>query len=162
MPVPTQIKTPHFMPLFNYIKDIQRNCFRNGCDIIWWPTFPLPRRSIWWAAAKKVFGLGCKFCVQIQQHYLPLNTLRSWQDGCRFPDDIFKCILFNENVPILIKISLKFVLKVEINNIPALVQIMAWRQPGDKPLSGLVMLSLLTHVCVTVPQWVNVVCAWVN
>ena len=31
-----------------------------------------------------------------------------------------------------IKISLKFVPKVPINNIPALVQIMAWRRPGDK------------------------------
>ena len=33
------------------------------------------------------------------------------------------------------KISLKFVPKVRINNIPALDQIMAWRRPGDKPLS---------------------------
>ena len=32
-------------------------------------------------------------------------------------------------------ISLKFVPKGPINNIPALVQIMAWRQTGDKPLS---------------------------
>ena len=30
---------------------------------------------------------------------------------------------------------MKFVSKVPINNIPALVQIMAWRRPGDKPLS---------------------------
>ena len=34
-----------------------------------------------------------------------------------------------------IKISLKFVPRGPINNIPALVQIMAWRQSGDKPLS---------------------------
>ena len=40
-----------------------------------------------------------------------------------------------------------------INNIPALVQIMACRRPGDKPLSGLMMVSLLTHICVTRPQW---------
>ena len=84
-----------------------------------------------------------------------LNTLRPRQDGRRFPDDIFKCIFFNENVTISIKISLKFVLKARINNIPALVQIMAWRRPGDKPLSGPVMVSLLTQICVTRPQWVN-------
>ena len=41
-----------------------------------------------------------------------------------------------------------------INNIPALVQIMAWRRPGDKPLSEPMMVSLLTHICVTRPQWV--------
>ena len=38
-----------------------------------------------------------------------------------FPDDIFKCIFLNENVWIVIKISLKFVLKGPMNNIPALV-----------------------------------------
>ena len=44
------------------------------------------------------------------------------------------CIFFNKNVWISIEISLKFVPKSPINNIPALVQIMAWRRPGDKPL----------------------------
>ena len=59
----------------------------------------------------------------------------------------WKCIWIS------IKISLMFVPKV--NNIPALVQIMAWRRPGDKPLSESIMVSLLTHICVTRPQWVN-------
>ena len=45
--------------------------------------------------------------------------------------------------------------KGPINNIPALAQMMAWRQPGDKPLSKLMMVSLMTHICVTRPQWVN-------
>ena len=36
--------------------------------------------------------------------------------------------------------------KGPINNIPTLVQIMAWRQPGDKPLSEPMMASLLTHI----------------
>ena len=31
-----------------------------------------------------------------------LNTLRPRQDGCRLPDDIFKCIFFDENVLIVI------------------------------------------------------------
>ena len=42
-----------------------------------------------------------------------------------------------------------------IDNIPALIQIMAWRLPGDKPLSESEMVSLLTHICVTRPQWVK-------
>ena len=37
-----------------------------------------------------------------------------------------------------------------------LVQIMAWRRPGDKPLSEPMMFNLLTHICVTRPQWVNI------
>ena len=67
---------------------------------------------------------------------------------------ILKWIFFNENVWISIEISLKFVPKGPINNIPALVQIMAWRRLGDKPLSELMVVSLLTHICVTRPQWV--------
>ena len=59
------------------------------------------------------------------------------------------------SIAISIKFSLKFVPKDPMNNIPALVQIMAWRRPGDKPLSGPVMVSLLTHICVTRPQWVK-------
>ena len=72
-----------------------------------------------------------------------------------FPDDIFKWIFLDENLWILLRISLKFVPKVQIYNISALVQIMAWRRPGDKPLSEPMMVSLLTHICVTRPQWVN-------
>ena len=87
-----------------------------------------------------------------QTIYNVFNTLRRRQNGRHFPDDIFKCIFLNENVSIAIKISLKFVAKDPINHIPALVQIMAWRRPGDKPLSEPTMISLPTHICVTRPQ----------
>ena len=83
------------------------------------------------------------------------NTLRPRQQGRHFPDDIFKCIFLNENVWTSIQISLKFVPKGPIDNIPALVQIMAWRRPGGKPLSEPMLIILLTHICVTRPQWVN-------
>ena len=63
-----------------------------------------------------------------------LNALRPRQNGHHFAD-ICKCILLNENVWITINLSLKFVLERQISNIPLLVQIMAWRQLGDKPLS---------------------------
>ena len=84
-----------------------------------------------------------------------VNTLRPRQNGRHFADDIFKCIFLNENIWIPIKISLKFVPKGPINNIPALVQIMAWPCLGDKPLSEPMMISLTTHICVTRPQWVK-------
>ena len=64
-----------------------------------------------------------------------LNSLRPRRDRRHFADDIFKCVFLNENEWISLRISLKFVPKVRINNIPSLVQIMAWRRPGDKPLS---------------------------
>ena len=84
------------------------------------------------------------------------NTSRPRQNGCRFPDNIFKCIFINENVSISIKISLKFVPNGLIESSSTLVYIMAWRRPGDKPLSEPMMVSLLTHICVPRPQWVNI------
>ena len=70
-------------------------------------------------------------------------------------DDIFKCFFLNENVWISIEVSLKFVPKGPLNNIPALDQIMAWRRPGDKPLSEPMVVRFPTLICVTRPQWVN-------
>ena len=32
---------------------------------------------------------------------------------------------------------------------------MAWHRLGDKPLSEPMMVSLMTHICVTRPQWVK-------
>ena len=115
---------------------------------------------------------SCCMCMLLKKirtpeiHYFPrimhkvlillcLNTLRLWQNGRHFPDDIFKWIFCNENVKILIKISLKFVIKGAINNIPAMVQIMACHLLGDKPLSEPMMARLPTHICITRPQWVN-------
>ena len=54
-------------------------------------------------------------------------------------------MFFNENIWILIIISLKFVPKGPIGNKSPLVQVMAWRRPGDKPLSDPKM-ALFTDV----------------
>ena len=57
---------------------------------------------------------------------VPLNTLRSRQNGCHFADDIFKWKIFwSENYFILIKISLKFGPNGSADNKSALVQTMA-------------------------------------
>ena len=53
--------------------------------------------------------------------------------------------------------SLKFVSRDPINNTLALVQIMAWRQPGDKPFFEPLMFSTLTHICVIKPQRVKLI-----
>ena len=98
-----------------------------------------------------------------------------------FPDDIFKWILLKENVSISMKIPLKFVPKGPIHNIPGLVKLL-WLTMFDmskiktksflspvkaqKFLRCLInivtsqrsdkqMVSLLAHICVTRPQWVN-------
>ena len=74
--------------------------------------------------------------------------IESEKNGRNFPGDFFKRIF-------LIEISLEFVPRYPINNIPSLFQTMARRRPGAQPLSEPMMVILLTHVCITWPQWVN-------
>ena len=93
-------------------------------------------------------NIVCRNIFQIRS-----NTLRPRQNGRHFADDIFTCIFFNKKCCILFKFSLKYVRKGPIDNNPALVQIMVWRRPGDKPLSEPMMVRLTTHICVTRPQW---------
>ena len=86
---------------------------------------------------------------------LLLNSPAPGQNGHHFADNIFNHIFLNENSRIFIQISLKFVPTGPIDNKSALLQVMAWRRPGDKPLSETMMVRLLMHICVTRPQWVN-------
>ena len=74
-----------------------------------------------------------------------LNTLRPRQNGRRFADDTFKRIFLNENAWISLRISQKFVPKVQINDISALVKIMDWCRPGNKPLSE--SWLVYWHIC---------------
>ena len=56
-------------------------------------------------------------------------------------DDNFKCIFLNKDDRIPIQISLKFVPRSPIDNKQALVQVMAWRLTGDKPLPELMLIQ---------------------
>ena len=108
---------------------------------------------IWWMATPACAWVGLQLLLNFRFLF---NTLRPRQNGCQV-FDIFKCIFWNENVWFSIEISLKFVSKFPIHNIPTLAQIMAWHRPGGKPLSEpmKVRLLVLTHICLTRPQWVN-------
>ena len=155
---------------FAVISDVYRSfipnktTFTKCCLTQWISKIMIPIYRVWLHGLYGLHGPCC--CPGHQQPWYllcwagiiwspPINILRPRQNGRHFPDDIFKCIFVNENVWILVKISLKFVPKGPINNIPALVQIMAWHRPGDKPLYEPRMGSLLTPICVTRPQWVN-------
>ena len=106
---------------------------------------------IWRTCGSKCRGEGggifptlCVECCLVSQGSMDLNTLRSRQNGHHFQDNIFKYIFLNKNPCILITISLKFASLGPISNIPSSVQIMTWRQSGDKPLSG-TMMALFTN-----------------
>ena len=106
---------------------------RNGIHFIWAQcvnTSLVPPCVICWSC-------GCDVCKLI------FNTLRLRQYSRHFADDVFICIFLDENVWILLKISLKFVPKGPIY------------RPGYKPLSEPMMVSLLTNICIPRPQWVK-------
>ena len=139
--------------VFRYVKFTNQECF---------PMSQIDDKSVWLVAWRRTDS------KPLPQPVLPkfyatvwcyqgkwVNTLRPRQNGRHFSDDIFEYIFLNENVWISLKISLKFIPTFRNNNIPALIQIMVWRRPGDKPISEPMMVSLLTHICVTQPQWVN-------
>ena len=96
------------------------------------------RHLIWNNIRVRFLCSGCSY----------FTPMRPRQNDHHFADDIFKCTFLYETIWISIKISLTTVPNGPINNIPTLVQIMAWRRSGDKPLSEPVMESLLTHKCI--------------
>ena len=133
---------------FIWICESSQSTQRNG---YWWLRCYLSIVRVRWSEVN--YDNECYMDAFI--NLFSVNTLRPRQDARHFPDDIFKCIFLNENVWTSIAISLKFVSKGPIHDIPALVQIMAWRRSGDKPLSEPMMVRLPTHICVTRHQWVK-------
>ena len=125
----------------------------------WWITNVLPTSS---GSSLKKGVVGSRYELRVDGaestssiKFMLVNTLRQWQNGCQFPDDIFKCIFLIKNIWISIKISLKFIPKGPIDNIPALIQIMAWHQPGDQPYQNHWWYRLVMHICISRPQCVN-------
>ena len=107
----------------------------------------------WWVMCNRWRRISAAGCYSVQTHlmlstlwWISVKTLRPRQDGRLFPDDIFESIFLNESVQILIEISLTCVPKAPINNIRALVQIMAWHHPGNKPLSEPILILNIFHM----------------
>ena len=100
-----------------------------------------------------MFAFGVKLLSELLLAHCQVDRhehtshIKAEKNGRCFADDIFECISLKENVWILIKISLKFVPKVAINNIPSLVQITHYL--------NLWWPSLLPHICFTQPQWLK-------
>ena len=83
---------------------------------VWWIT--QSKRYMYWGITTDV-GWPCyNMSTFLQNH---LNSFPPGQNGRYFTDNIFRCIFVNEKFCILIKISLNFVPKGQMNNNPALV-----------------------------------------
>ena len=86
-----------------------------------------------------------------------INTLRSKQNVRHFTRRHFRIHFLDWMQDVIKNVLHKFVPKGATDNIPALFQSMALCWPSDKPLSEPMMVSLLTHICATLSQWVNLV-----
>ena len=83
-----------------------------------------------------------------------VEILRLWLNCA---DEIFKCISLKDNQDNYILIPQKIVHNGSVSNKTALLGIVTWRRISNNLLiSEPMMLSLLTHICVTRPRWVNV------
>ena len=76
------------------------------------------------------------------------------QNGRHIADDLFKRIFWDQNIWFSNKISLKYFPWGVMNNMAALVHIMAWRPPGDIHYLNLCWLNSSTHICGTRGRWV--------
>ena len=74
-------------------------------------------------------------------------------------DDIFKCILLNEDDRIPIQIILKCVPRSPMDNKSALIQVTAWRRTGDKSLPE-PMLTQFIDTCMEEGGWINKRVCW--
>ena len=93
-------------------------------------------------------------------NYYPLFRVRSWNNGVHcvyfyiLMAAVFQTIFsiafsWMKMCKFRVRFHLSLFLICLIDNIQTLVQIMAWRRTDDNPM----MVSLLTHICVTLPQW---------
>ena len=73
--------------------------------------FVIHRWLIWCRKTSDIVSKCVHICCKFR---CSVNTLRPRQNGRHFADDTFKCIFLKENVRISIKISLKFVLRVQL------------------------------------------------
>ena len=157
-----------YIPLIFYYAIIHP-CPKHGVFFCWWK-WPhallawltwyhnLTQTSSWW----RVWGETLKNAdinngTEAGCRHIHAETCRNihaetkWPLFCRWPVPIH---FLYENVWISNIMSLKCAPKGPTDNIPALVQKMAWRRPGDKPLTEPMMVRLPTHICVTGPQLV--------
>ena len=92
-----------------------------------------------------------------------VNTIKPRQNGWHFAEDISKYNFLNENCWISKDISLKYVPRGLVNNMSALVQVMAWCTAGNKPLPEPMMTQIqdkyMHHL---LPMHKHSQCRWVG
>ena len=97
---------------------------------------------------------GCPSHNMIFQDFF--NTLRHWDKMDTISQMTFSnAFSWKKMFEYRLKFQWSLFLRVQLTISQALVQIMAWRRPGDKPLSEPMMARLPMHICFTRPQWIK-------
>ena len=100
-------------------------------------------KELWYLTRVIIPGLITLFSMEEEvSSSFNTNSSPPWQNGRHCADDVFKCIFMNEKFCILNRHSPKFVLKGLIKKKSVLVQVMAWRRVGDKPLTESKLIEL--------------------
>ena len=143
------IKWKHFPHYWPFVRGIHRSPVYSPHKGQWCGAFMFPLTCDCinsWVNNREAGDLR-RYCAHYDVMDLNIATETKWPP---FRRRHFNVHFFNENAWIFIKMSMKFLPMCSINNIPTLVQIMAWRRQGDKPLSETITVSLLTHIYVSV------------
>ena len=117
--------------------------------------------GLWEYKRTEISWCVCKFCLTYILVLAILITVFDliWsppgQNGWHFTGNIFRCIFMNEKFCILIPNSLKFVPKCPIDNMSALVQVMAWHQIGNKPLPEPMLIQFTDAYMRHLGRWVK-------
>ena len=108
----------HYSPRAHFISIYQHSIFHHWQNPYWNRYFlamSLPENQ----------GVAYIMCFSIGKH---IKDGTKWQ---YLTDNIFNCIFINENVFIVIEISMTFIPKCPIGNKSTWEQVMAWHQTGD-------------------------------
>ena len=115
-----------------------------------------PTDAFWIPMQYKMFtSIGIpiiKMSWPSDRYQLHIHTLFKLSDNIHVPYSIYNILQFMSPF----SYAFSWIKKKNRLRFPALFQIIAWRQSGDKPLSESMVISLLTLICVTRPHWVNI------
>ena len=123
----------------------------------------VPCNETWLCNTKRSFKnsyhLPDPFCSLVCGFQI-FNTLRPRQVAAISQMTLSKAFYWMKKLKFRLKFHWNLFLRIQyINNIPLLVQIMAYRLVGAKPFSEPMMVRLPTHIYVTRLQWIKMHCS---
>ena len=124
---------------------------------IWYVVHVRPVDGGWYLSTQRAFMYQQSLYITLLRGYfhVRLHSSLHGQSGCHFVDDIFRCIFVNETFFILIKISLKSVLKGQLATTQHWFRLWLGSEQAASHYLNQCWPQSLTHICGTRGRWVN-------